>query len=120
MPTRPPRHKPARLFRDYRHETVLRQQRPQQVEIDKIRHTGRWQRIRKLFLAAHPLCADPYATHRREGRVEVAAEVDHVLPLAQRPDLAFTFGNLQGLCSNCHDRKSQDERRSGYNQRSDP
>lgn len=114
MPMRPPRHKPARLSRDYRHEAMLRQQRPEQVEIDKIRGSGRWQRVRRLFLATAPLCTDPYRTHLMERRVQVAQEVDHIIPLAHRPDLAFTFENLQGLCLDCHARKSQEERRQGY------
>lgn len=36
----------------------------------------------------------------------VRLEVDHVLPVRDRPDLAFTLDNLQVLCSRCHTRKT--------------
>jgi 5-methylcytosine-specific restriction protein A len=34
-------------------------------------------------------------------------EVDHVLPVRDRPDLAWTLDNLQCLCGRCHARKTR-------------
>jgi len=111
MPYRPPVHSPHRPRRDYREEAISRQQRPEQVDIDAIRHTMRWQKVRKYYLASYPLCADPYGVHQREQRIEAASQVDHVIPLASRPDLAYDWTNLQSLCVPCHARKSMQERR---------
>jgi 5-methylcytosine-specific restriction endonuclease McrA len=108
MPIRPPTHRP---HRDYRREAVQRQDAPGQALIDQIRHTARWQRVRAAYLSAFPLCNDPYAIHQRERRIEAATQADHIIPLAVRPDLAFTWENLQGLCLDCHARKNAEERR---------
>ena len=37
----------------------------------------------------------------------VGLECDHVLPVRDRPDLAFTLSNLQILCGRCHARKTR-------------
>ncbi len=34
-------------------------------------------------------------------------EVDHVLPVRDRPDLSFALSNLQCLCGRCHARKTR-------------
>ena len=34
-------------------------------------------------------------------------EVDHVLPVRDRPDLAWSIDNLQSLCGRCHARKTR-------------
>jgi 5-methylcytosine-specific restriction enzyme A len=34
-------------------------------------------------------------------------EIDHVLPVRDRPDLAFEITNLQTLCGSCHARKTR-------------
>lgn len=36
-------------------------------------------------------------------------EVDHVEPVRERPDLAFSVDNLQTLCASCHSKKSVEE-----------
>ncbi|MEO1278959.1 MAG: HNH endonuclease signature motif containing protein [Planctomycetota bacterium] len=36
-------------------------------------------------------------------------EVDHVLPVRDRPDLAFKLENLQTLCGSCHSKKTIEE-----------
>ena len=112
MPIRPPVHRPhGNRRRDYREESEARLATPGQADIIKIRGSVRWQKVRKYYLASHPLCADPYGTHAREGRIEVAMQVDHVIPLASRPDLAFDWSNLQSLCVPCHARKTARERK---------
>ena len=49
---------------------------------------------------------------RRHGVVQPAAQVDHVLGLVLRPDLAYDLANTQSLCTACHARKSAAERRA--------
>jgi len=36
-------------------------------------------------------------------------ECDHVLPVRDRPDLAYSLANLQILCGSCHARKTRIE-----------
>jgi len=71
--------------------------------------TKRWQNLRKIVLNNQPFCADPYGDHKRYGQIGVpATEVDHV---DGNPDNNFyerghPQNNLQGLCKQCHSRKT--------------
>ncbi len=47
---------------------------------------------------------------KRHGVTRAAEQVDHIVPLKDRPDLAFEPSNLQALCVPCHARKSAKER----------
>ena len=76
------------------------------------RKTRRWKKLRELVLKEQPLCADPYSRHANDGRAVAATQVDHIKPLAERPDLVYVRSNLQGLCTSCHAQKTADERRS--------
>ena len=64
----------------------------------KRRYNGAWPRIRSRFLHVHPLCE----MCAKEGRATPAAEVHHIIPLADGgthdPD------NLMALCKPCHSR----------------
>jgi 5-methylcytosine-specific restriction endonuclease McrA len=62
-----------------------------------------WQRLRKAFLAAHPLCQ---CEHCRGGekQVRIATVVDHIVPIQERPDLRLDWGNLRAMAKACHDR----------------
>lgn len=58
---------------------------------------------RASYLRLHPLCKHCLAV----GRVELAVEVDHVVPLFKGGD--DTSDNKQGLCKPCHaDKTAQD------------
>lgn len=76
----------------------------------QLRHAKRWGRCRRMVLKRNPLCVDPYGWHKDDGRVVLASQVDHILALRERPDLAYVLENLQGLCTRCHATKSQEER----------
>ncbi|OJX08239.1 MAG: hypothetical protein BGO72_01525 [Burkholderiales bacterium 70-64] len=65
-------------------------------------NTARWQRLRALVLAEHPLCAHCFAL----GRVALATDVDH----ADGNPGNNARGNLQSLCHACHSRKTGRER----------
>lgn len=65
----------------------------------------RWQRIRKMFLASHPVCEDPYGVH--VGQVIPATDVDHIVPLSRGG--THRVDNLQALCHACHSRKTARE-----------
>ena len=57
--------------------------------------SAEWRRVRTEFLAAHPSC---YCGRR-------ATHVDHVVP-RRRGGAPYAWGNLQGLCHGCHNRKT--------------
>jgi 5-methylcytosine-specific restriction endonuclease McrA len=59
------------------------------------------QRIRKRWFTLHPLCV----TCKEEGRVRLATELDHIVPIHKGgPD---DDTNRQGLCFDCHMRKTR-------------
>lgn len=68
---------------------------------------------RTLFLSRHPLCAHC----SEEGKVTVATEVDHIIPLHQGG--LDEWENLQGLCHEHHADKTAKEMRAhrGYGPR---
>jgi 5-methylcytosine-specific restriction endonuclease McrA len=69
-----------------------------------------WRKTRRHQLMVQPLCEQC----RREGRITVATEVDHVRPHGG-DWVEFRTGALQSLCRDCHQVKTQRER--GYRPR---
>lgn len=63
-----------------------------------------WRRLRRYILACNPLCADPFGVHAEQKRVEVATQVDHIVPRADGG--TDDESNLQALCERCHTRKT--------------
>ena len=112
VPTRPPSH--AELLRrargrgdaDRAYDVFRRDRDPALAAAARVYRSNRWRKVRTLQLAREPLCEDC----RAHGVVETATQVDHVLGLVDRPDLAFDLGNLRSLCTPCHARKSAAER----------
>ena len=70
---------------------------------------SRWRKVRLRYLRLHPLCADPYGTHREAGETVPATEVHHLVRRKDAPDLAYSMANLQGLCKSCHSRATGKE-----------
>lgn len=77
-----------------------------------IRSSQRWRNVRRYKLASNPLCEDPHGDHAKLGQTVTAREVHHIVSLQTDPDLAYVMDNLMALCSRCHARLSQDERRT--------
>lgn len=65
---------------------------------------AKWKKLRKMFLGAHPLCADPYGVHQS---AVAATDVDH--RVAKRGGGTNVWDNLQALCHECHSRKTAKE-----------
>lgn len=65
----------------------------------------KWQRARRAFLAANPLCVSCMA----QGRVVAASVVDHIRPHRGNDELFWNPVNWQPLCKRCHDRKTGHE-----------
>lgn len=72
------------------------------------RTTGRkLQAMRAALFRRCPLCVEC----QRQGRVTLATQRDHIIPLAEGG--ADDETNEQGLCIECHDIKSKAERMRG-------
>lgn len=62
-----------------------------------------WRRARLLCLRSEPLCRECM----KEGIFDSpTTQVDHIIPIAQRPDLRLVRSNLQGLCDRHHSEKT--------------
>jgi 5-methylcytosine-specific restriction endonuclease McrA len=73
-------------------------------------YTYAWQQARERFLRANPLCA--YC--RRDGRIDAATLVDHIVPHRGDPAKFWDETNWQSLCKACHDStKAREEREAG-------
>jgi 5-methylcytosine-specific restriction protein A len=62
----------------------------------------RWRKASKLFLGAHPFCAE---CERRDIIAE-ARLVDHKIPHRGNERLFWDETNWQGLCFPCHTKKT--------------
>lgn len=66
-----------------------------------------WQRARKRYLAANPLCV----RCESKGIFVKAVVVDHIVPHRGDETLFWDESNWQPLCKRCHDRKTMTEDR---------
>lgn len=95
--------------RAQQHREYNLRRRDLDLEIDKLYHTARWQRLRALVLADEPACR----SCRAEKRLTAAILVDHIVP-AKQGGAFWSRSNLQPLCNACHERKSSDEGSRGF------
>ncbi|MDQ1077995.1 HNH endonuclease [Pseudoroseomonas cervicalis] len=100
MPVKPPVHRPP-------HHNPTETRREQLSALDRRRgssasrgYDGAWQRLRLQVLSDEPLCRFCH----QAGRIVAATEVDHIQPIALRPDLRLARANLRSLCKPCHSR----------------
>ncbi len=67
-------------------------------------NTQRWRKVRAAVLEDHPWCEDCEA----QGKVALATEVHHIVPLESIKDygrmqrMAYDRDNLVALCAACH------------------
>ena len=79
---------------------------PEEIRSASTRGYGSaWQKARKQYLAAHPLCARCMA----DGRYVKATVVDHIVPHRGDKKLFWDRDNWQSLCRKCHDKKTWTE-----------
>jgi 5-methylcytosine-specific restriction enzyme A len=67
-----------------------------------------WRRLRLLKLTKNPVCECDDC--RSNGRLTPAAVVDHIRPIAERPDLRLDINNLRSMAKRCHDKHTASER----------
>ena len=66
-----------------------------------------WQKARKRYLEAHPLCVECM----KEGKYIKATDVDHITPHRGDRKLFWDESNWQALCERCHNQKTMTEDR---------
>ncbi len=69
-------------------------------------YDARWRKLRIQHLRQHPFCEHC----KRDGRAELATEVDHIRPISTGGGV-LDPDNLQSLCKPCHSRKTLAENR---------
>jgi len=67
--------------------------------------TRRWERVRKLKMQYEPLCQ----LCLKQGRIEPAAAVDHVVPINRGGAPFPALDGLMSLCASCHNQKTRHE-----------
>ena len=70
-------------------------------EIRKFRNSGLWHKIRARILMRDPFCV-PMLTHDTKL---ASTQVDHIVPI-HKGGSATADDNLQGICDDCHARKT--------------
>lgn len=68
-------------------------------------YNRRWQKARKSYLEAHPLCVQC----AKQGKYVRATVVDHIIPHRGDQKLFWDQNNWQSLCKSCHDQKTLTE-----------
>ncbi len=58
-----------------------------------------WRAVRRQYLKAHPRCSHPDCT-------AAATEADHIISVADRPDLRLSWSNLRGFCKPHHSQRT--------------
>lgn len=71
--------------------------------------SGHWQVRRTDQLAREPLCR----LCKSRGRITAATVADHIEPHRGDPQ-KFWYGDLQSLCTDCHNADKQREEHRGY------
>ena len=79
--------------RDY--DAKARKTDPKLAAAALFRSSAAWQKLRRIFLAQHPLCADPFQCH--QNQTIPAREPHHIKPLVTHPELALIESNLMAL-----------------------
>jgi 5-methylcytosine-specific restriction enzyme A len=94
---------------------VKRNSMVQDVTQRRLYDSVRWRKVRRMWLAEHPLCA----MCTRQGRTTAAVVVDHVKPHEGDHELFWDQNNYQSLCYSCHSGIKRQQERHGYSQAAD-
>lgn len=108
MPTRPPTHSLIDRSESRKHSNRAYDKRRGSAR-DR-GYSSTWDKARRTFLDAHPLCV----MCEREGRVTAAAVVDHIKPHRGDQALFWDRANWQPLCKPHHDGAKQRAEARGY------
>ena len=87
-------------------QTTTEQEKARNAINSKVYSTN-WRRLRLIVLKDQPLCR--LCLSMTPSVIRPSVEVDHILPVKDRPDLQYTISNLQALCCHCHSVKTRQE-----------
>ena len=104
MPTRPPQHRPS-----FQPAPLTRLHDRARGSASSRGYDRTWQKLRLVILARDPLCLFCL----EQGRLVPSRQVDHIRPIAERPDLRLDPANLRGLCDSCHSAHTARQRHRG-------
>ncbi len=71
-------------------------------ERQKFYHSKQWRDLRNYVLALEPFCVEC----KKRGIITLAIDVDHIIDIQDRPQLALNADNCQSLCKKCHSKKT--------------
>lgn len=110
MPYSPPVHQPKLRPKRKRDRNPA----ARDPDVAKVHQSATWKKLSPRFLRSHPLCADPFGWHAKDGRHEMATQVHHIVPIRVDPSRKFDPTNLMAVCVQCHNRLDS-SLRSGMN-----
>jgi 5-methylcytosine-specific restriction endonuclease McrA len=99
MPSRMPSYRPPRMRTQYRRDDTARPNASARGYTDKQHRKWRQAVLTRDAWA----CVDC-------GRIDQANHADHIVPVAERPDLRYELSNGACRCRACHSRKTIRER----------
>jgi len=86
----------ARFCEEHEKAEAKRYERYQRDPATRKLYGSAWRKVRKRYIAAHPLCENCL----EQGQVTPAQEVHHVKPLSQGG--TNDYGNIRATCTSCH------------------
>ena len=90
------------------HEKKVKKQyesQPQRIEDKRFYSDRKWRRLRKMKLAADPMC------QKCEEKASVL--VHHIDDVKHHPEKKMEWGNLLSLCNDCHESIHRPDRWGG-------
>lgn len=87
------------------HEKEVRRRRYEtrmHAELQKHRTSARYYRFRRMHLAVHPLCCDPFNHHADDGVVVEAAHIHHIVKVIDDFTGMYDNENIVSVCPKCH------------------
>lgn len=72
-------------------------------------YDAEWERTRRAFLRAHPICMD------ESGCIERATDVDHIDGRGPNGPRGHDWSNLRSMCHGHHSRRTARDQAGGWN-----
>src|SRR4051812_665902 len=69
------------------------------LDIQKLRSSARWQKLRRIYLTHHPLCE----MCEVNNKITVANQIHHKIPVRKDINKFFDIQNLKSVCRECHE-----------------
>src|SRR5216684_1850416 len=90
---------------------ALKSQRREKQPHQAMYSLSRWRRgLQPMVIRRDPFCMSGVVCDPDNvGNRAPSEHADHIIPVSERPDLAWDMDNLQGLCPACHSHKTATE-----------